>query len=57
MFFRAAWFRWLPPDGEAITVTAEDEDVQVRAAHGKASGQRQRTTVDEVDAMAVHKVG
>ena len=46
----------VPTDGEAVAITAKDEDVEVRAAHGKASGQRQRTTMDEVNAVAVHKV-
>jgi hypothetical protein len=46
----------VPTDGEAVAITAKDEDVEVRAADGKASGQRKRTTMDEVDAVAVHEV-
>ena len=43
-------------DGEPVAVTTEDEDVHVWAAEGNTSGKRQRTAMNEVNAVAVYEI-
>ena len=43
-------------DGEGIAVPAEHEHVQVGTRERNAAGERQRATVDEVDAVRLHEI-
>ena len=44
-------------DGEGVTITTEDEHVQVRAAQGDTAGERQGAAMDEVRTVRLYEVG
>jgi hypothetical protein len=43
-------------DGEGIAVAAKDEEIEVLPAEGDAGGKGQRAAVNEMDAVALHKI-
>src|SRR5262245_61063883 len=44
-------------DRERIPITSKDEDVQVRPRQGNATRKRQRTPMDKMRTVRLHKVG
>jgi hypothetical protein len=44
-------------DGESVAITAEDEHVKIRAGKRNSGSEWERSTVNEMNTVGIHKIG